>query len=385
MFSDRNYSASQAKTVPIAEDEESPPNNEQNSAPDIDGEIASGGIPLNDIPPYIRRCLASMGTLHHVTNEHRVSKLWLAGWFLFTFIHTTASACGIVFILHHMLDHWAVAIVVGVAGQLGNVVGLLATRHMTGAPVFHELLRAPETRKSIERKVRESVQGLYVALPVLTVLVIIVGVLPALKADVFGDMTRPVIWTALGLLVPNVLLSPWMFGPQNVIPLALAHATSQKIKNYLKTVKDTMLRDVDLEKGDGEASLFRRLAKEQVRIERWARSLNKSFSTWNGILAFMILVWIFVWLGLAAIAGSASSGGIAVLLSFAMVFFVMFGIQLNSYTMASRIWIFEKNRLLNNARLVPVIKREFCPHFTFGNWLDHHEASATRFGWPGGE
>ena len=60
------------------------------------------------------------------------------------------------------------------------------------------------------------------------------------------------------------------------------------------------------------------------------------------------------------------------------VFFVFLGIQMHSMALVSRKWNHEKLRLLNDAKLLPTIKREFCAHFSFETWLDAHEASTSR-------
>ena len=396
MFSDHNkYSASQAKTVPITEEESPLPNG--NSGPSDSGinmlasiptsnaksdddaalndEIASGGVPLSDIPPTIRRCLASMGVLHRVTNEHRVSTPGLVCWYIIALVFSGAMSGGMGLILYRVLDSAVIAIAVAILGQLSNITGFVCGRAMVLSPVFHELLRTPETRKEIEQKAREGISGMIVFMAILAIIQLLVAYLPTLAdGDLFGDLTRPIIMTAIVMLVPNILAVPFQGALMNIIPLALAQATTKKIRVYLRKVRETMLTS-DLEDG---ASMFERLSVEQARMERWARSMNASFSSINGIVTVMMAAWTFGFLGLAAIAGSASGGGIAGILAMSFVFFVFLCVQVYGFTLASRCWQHEKLHLLNDAKLVPIIKREFCTHFTFENWLDKHEASATR-------
>ena len=121
--------------------------------------------------------------------------------------------------------------------------------------------------------------------------------------------------------------------------------------------------------------MFERLAKNQTRVERWCETSNDSSSLWNGLIGINMTVWIFAFLAFAALQTGWRS---IVLIVFAVLFFC-FAIQyLHGVTLQNRTFMRLQRRLLNDARLVPVVAQTFSQVGMFEHWLDRHEASAAR-------
>ena len=125
--------------------------------------------------------------------------------------------------------------------------------------------------------------------------------------------------------------------------------------------------------------MFDRLSANQARVERWAEAVNDACSTWNGLTGVLFTAMTFMGLSLAALRRDNDAMGTAFIILLAVACFLAVVQLLYGVTMANRTFVRQKIRLLNDAKLVPIISRTFThPQVTFEHWLDTHEASAAR-------
>ena len=67
-------------------------------------------------------------------------------------------------------------------------------RGIVSSPAFHKLLRTPASREKLESRVRKGVIGQAASFsPLFMGLVFI----PYMSSDLFGDMTRPLVWITI--------------------------------------------------------------------------------------------------------------------------------------------------------------------------------------------
>ena len=282
-------------------------------------------------------------------------------------------------LLRKLIGSWAIGIAVSSLAELTMMLGLALTKAHVASPLFHELLRSPQSRKMLGKNFKQGAIGFTIPSLIVTPLIIVYAMLPMLSvededADVFGSATQPIIWFAIvGTILWNII-NPFLQSFQQLVPVEIAKFTTTLIETYMGKVRDVML-------DTKESAVFERLAREQTKIEAWAHSINDGMSMWNGMNATLVMTWTampMVLLGLYA--GSSTFGALGIgFLSIMQVFFFVNLIQvLQAVTLVNRNFVRQKIRVLNDARLVPVIDRSFRLRREFIEWLDTHEISATR-------
>ena len=257
------------------------------------------------------------------------------------------------------------------------------------SPIFHELLRQPASRNAMAVSYRKGVIGTIIPNLIMTPLMMVYGVVPYLPAgdddDAFGlgaAATRPMVWAMIVSFILNAFII-WPFSQPftQMAPVEMAKFTTTMIENYMGKVRATMLASLDAADEEPTRAMFAQLAKDQAKVERWAHSQNDGLSSWNGLMLSMMTAWTFlpiVLMGLYAGTSEFGAGGFAMLSFMTLMFFFGFTQTITAVTLVSRTFVKGKIRVLNDARLVPVIERSFRYRREFIEWLARPDVAEHR-------
>ena len=326
-------------------------------------------VRLDEIPSTMRRALAMTGMLTLVTSPQNPSKLRLNATFAALLATGPGFGFGMYLVFYYIFNDQLVAGITSGAMSASFLAFCFIGYTVAKSPVFRALLLNPASKKKMTKEFNNLFFGnSFLWLALLTPLAYYYCYFPELKSgDFFGDATTPIVWVCI-ITFPTGAWSSSMAGWGDILPVPCAERTTAMIEEYAGR-----LREILLAKNVAPDERLARIAKEQTRVEAWAKVLHASMSTISGVYFAATLLLIVITLGVAAVAKSGNIGfavfGVATLL--------FLGRYLWAQTLQSRTFKKVKVQLLNDADLIPAINQAFLGKVNFDLWWESHEISAS--------